>query len=111
MDGEEVSTAQTLPAGSAVRGETVSARVRLVDVEDVLPQDNVTWCLEVQASEEWNLSAGWIHDDDDNHRPDDTTTGITTYYAASQTHSNIIEPDGEGILWVLDQLDGLYGGG
>lgn len=83
----------------------------LEDVEDVLPQDNVTWCLEVQASEEWNLSAGWIHDDDDNHRPDGTTTGITTYYAASQTHSNIIEPDGEGILWVLDQLDGLYGGG
>jgi hypothetical protein len=79
------------------------------DVEDVLPQDNVAICLEVQASEEWSLSAGWINDDDDNHRPDGSSTGVTTYYASSQTHSEVSEPDGEGVLWVLTQLDELYG--
>ena len=81
------------------------------DVEDVLPQTNVTYCLEVQASSEWNTSAGWVNDDDDNHRPDGSTTGITTYYAASQDHSVVAAPDGEGMEWVLDQLETMYGDG
>jgi len=81
----------------------------LEDVEDVLPQDNITYCIEVQASEEWSLSAGWINDDDDNHRPDGSSTGVTTYYAASQTHSEVTDPAGEGVEWVLTQLDDLYG--
>ena len=78
------------------------------DVEDVLPQDNVTYCLEVQASDTWSSETLWINDDDDNHRPDGSTTGISTYYASSQDHAEVIEPSGEGMDWVISELEALY---
>jgi len=79
------------------------------DVEDVLPQDNVTYCIEVQASDTWNVDFIWINDDDDNHRPDGTSTGISTYDSSSQDHNEVIEPGGDAMNWVLLQLDDLYG--
>ncbi len=78
------------------------------DVEDVIPQDNVTYCFEVQASDTWNTSYIWVNDDDDNHRPDGSTTGIYTFDSSDEDHMEVIEPGGDGMNWVLSQLDALY---